>query len=92
MRFVVYSSKSNLNSIYFSKRKTINPKLNHMILKCSNPLLKDTKECVALWDQLDNFNKHIDTLEYSIKHIDITKNNNFIFDGEYTEMSHIHED
>ena len=92
MRFIVRSSNSNLNSIYFSKRKTVNPKLNHMIIKCSNPLLKDTKECVALWNQLDNFNKQIDTLEYSVKHLDITKNNNFIFDGEYTEISRIYED
>ena len=92
MRLIVYSSNSNLNSIYFSEKKAVNPKLNQMILKCSNPLLKDTKECVALWNQLDNFNKQIDILEYSIKHLDITKNNNFIFDGEYTEVSRIYED
>ena len=92
MRLFVCSTNANLNSIYFSKRKTVNPKLNHMILKCSNPLLKDTKECVVLWNQLDGFNKQIDTLEYSIKHLDITKNDNFIFDGEHTEVSLVYED
>ena len=92
MRLIVYSSKTHLHSIYFSPKKTINPKLNHMILKCTNPLLKDTKECVALWNQLDNFNKQIDNLEYSVKHLEITKKGNFIFDGEYTEISLVYED
>lgn len=92
MRLIVYSFNSNLNSIYFSERKSVNPKLNHMILKCSNPLLKDTKECVELWNQLEKFNKQIDILEYSVKSLDITKNNNFIFNGEYTDLSCIYED
>jgi len=93
MKFVVHCSNSKLNSLYFQNRKTVNPKLTYMILKCSNPLLKDKKECVALWDHLDHFNKNIDTLEYSIKHLDITDNNNkYLFDDEYTDMSRIFED
>ena len=63
MKLFVNASKSHLSPIYFSERKSVNPKLNRMILKCSNPLLKDTKECVAVWDTLDHFNKKIDKLE-----------------------------
>ena len=80
MKLILKMSNSNLDSLYFPERKTVNPKLNHMIIKCSNPLLKDKKECVVLWNELNNFNKQIDTLEYSIKNLDTNQINNFILD------------
>lgn len=96
MKHIVCLSNPNLDSMYFSKRKTVNPKLKHMILKCSNPLLKETKECVALWNELHHFNNKINGLEYSIKNIDAEQTNNFIFDktcdDQYTEECRIYED
>lgn len=96
MKLIINMSNSNLDSIYFTKKITVNPKLKHMIIKCSNPLLKNKKECVALWNELNNFNKQIDTMEYNINNLDIKQTNNFIFDkactDESTEECRVYED
>lgn len=40
------------------------PKVKHIVYeihdRCSNPLYKDTKECIAYWNAIATFNKDID--------------------------------
>ncbi len=45
-------------------RKTGNVRVKDIVYKihdrCSNPLYKDTKECIAYWNAITTFNKEID--------------------------------
>ena len=46
------------------------PRVKHVVFKiherCSNPLYKDTKECVAYWKAIARFNKDIDHIHATI--------------------------
>lgn len=70
MRNILITCNKVPMSIYESnKNRSINHKLKRMILKCNNPLYKDTKDCIILWEELDKFNQKVDLLEYSILNI-----------------------
>jgi hypothetical protein len=61
----------------------INPKLYKMVLKCSNPLICNTKECLLFWSEIETFNTKILEMEYEINNISeyVTKTaNNEVID------------
>ena len=35
--------------------------------RCSNPLFKDTKECIVYWQAIDTFNKEINHVYHTMK-------------------------
>lgn len=62
--FVVRCSESTNDNKRVRHRSQQAPKVKHVVLKiherCSNPLYKDTKECVAYWNAIVKFNEEID--------------------------------
>lgn len=85
MRIVSYHSP-----LLTSSSIKINPKLQKMVLKCSNPLISHTKECLLFWSEIETFNTKILEMEYEINNISeyVTKNvNNEVIDYFGSAMS-----
>ena len=63
LRPIVCSSSHWLEN---KETRKITPELKRMINLCSNPLMRNTKECVVLWDTIDRFNKSVLSSKYEI--------------------------
>jgi hypothetical protein len=60
------------------KSVDIHPRVKQLSVKCSNPLIRYTKECCVFWSEIETFNKKISEMECAIKDIErlmITENN-----------------
>ena len=79
-RFVVHCSaaaKKNHTRVLRHRSQKKQVTVKQVVFKiherCSNPLYKDTKSCIAYWDAITAFNKEIDHVFHTIR-----------FDGEET--------
>lgn len=48
----------------------LNPKIQKMVIKCSNPLMRHTKECSMFWSEVETFNDKILKMEYGINKVE----------------------
>jgi hypothetical protein len=63
--------KALRSSIYSTDDKEFNlhPRITGMIIKCSNPLMRDTSTCTIFWEEVNRVNKKMEELDYSITHL-----------------------
>ena len=68
------------------KSVKIHPTVKQLSVKCSNPLLRYTKECCVFWSEIETFNKKICEMEHSIKDVErmiVKKDSNTISNNDY---------
>lgn len=46
--------------------RKLTPEANKLITICSNPVMRNTKECVVLWETIDKFNNAVLDSKYEI--------------------------
>lgn len=79
-------------SLYKCEGKSfgLHPDITNMLTICKNPLLRHTQTCAIFWDEIEEFNKKMNSMQYSIAHLHVN-----IHDSHFEEMDEFckdHED